>query len=161
MTTDQIILSIIGLLNVGCFIYAASVIKNMGSVISGQKSLIDSMKSYQDILDPEKFKQIVELELRRQKLLIEKDANSKIQEFITKNYQDTVTHFDKKTDGIVSSWNEMTKWITSAIISEFPTYASKTQRNQWIKEKYPLSEKYLVELIDYIQLNTLSKDQVV
>jgi len=159
MTLDQIILTVIGLLNVSCFIYAASVIKNMSSVISGQKTLIDSMKSYQDILDPEKFKQILELELHRQKLIIEKEANSKIQEFITKSYQDTVTHFDKETEGIVTSWNEMTKWVASAIISQFPTYASKIQRDQWIKEKYPLSEKYLVELIDHLQLNTSTTNQ--
>ena len=157
MTIDQIILTVIGLVNVICFVYAASIIKNMSEVISGQKTLIDSLKSYQDILDPEKFKQILELELNRQKLIIEKEANAKIQEFVTKSYQETVTHFDTETEGIISSWNELTKWITSAIISQFPTYASKTQRDQWIKEKYPYSEKYLVELIDHLQLNTSPK----
>lgn len=156
---EKIILGFIGVSNVCCFIYAASVIKNMGNVIAGQKSLIDSMKSYQDILDPAKFKQIVELELHRQKLLIEKDANIKIQELINKNYKETVNHFDTQLNGIIISWNELTKWTASTILSQFPTYASRTQRNLWIREKYPLSENYLVELIDHLQSDILPKDQ--
>ena len=160
MTIDQVILSVIGLINVGCFIYAANVISNMGSVISGQKSLIDSMKSYQDMIDPEKIKQMTELEVRRKELLIESGFNSKMKELTTKYYQETVQHFDTKTESIIASWNEMSKWIAAAILSQFPTYASRTERNQWIKERYPLSEEFLVELVDHFQLETPPIDKV-
>ena len=153
MTIDQGLLICIGLGNIGCFVYAANVIKNMGSVISGQKELLDSIKTYKDILDPKHFKENLDLKLENQRLQFEKEGNKKIQEIINQNYYDTVNHFDKKQEGIVKSWDEMIKWITSSILTQYPTFASKKERDDYIKHRYPLSEEFLIELVDFQQTN--------
>ena len=121
--------------------------------VEAQQGILNSLKTFKDILNPKDFEDLLKLKLDKQKELLEKEANRKIQVLITQNFNQTRQLFDEKTGGLTESQNELSSRVSAIIMSHFPNYASKSERDIFIKENFPKSQQFLTELIDYYQTN--------
>jgi hypothetical protein len=157
--TSETIQIILGLAYVFTTIVGVYTISNLKATIDSQQSLLSFVKDYKVLFDPKVHKDNLELRLENERILYKKEIDKEYDEKKMQNYWETVQFFNQQNNGIAASWNEITNAIAVAVLTQYPTFASKIQRDEWIKKYYPASAIYLIELVDFFQTNTSPKDQ--
>jgi hypothetical protein len=128
--------------------YQAKKIDILEKAIKTQSTLLDDFDKFKKLLDVDHYVKNRDLQLENQKIQLTRFFENEAKKMGERIVENMSTRYVETNAELLNAFNELAQVPLSIIMQQFPKAPDKTNRDNYIKEKFPHSSELFIRFCD-------------
>lgn len=148
----------VGLLYFNFKTFSDKKLNTINDTLKAQSALISDFEKYKSLMNIDDFKKMLELQLEKQRLELDKDFNGQMAAFVQSIDKRILKALETTNWEAMEAFEEIAQVPLNIILKDYPTAEDKSKRDEFIAGKFPISAKFLVPIADAILRGEIKKE---